>query len=136
MTALEALAILAPEVAARADASDLLALAALQMTPSTWGSVYTLALCHLAAHMATLAPTTAAASSASAAVAGPVTAKSTQDRSESYGSATAGVAGMTLGDAALARTRYGLEYLRLRNTRSATMPNFLGPGRATWSDDD
>lgn len=122
----------APEIAARTDEigdtdapSFFLSLAAARLTSSTWGNVYQQAVVLLAAHMATLAPATAAASLASATVAGPVTAKSTQDRSESYGSATAGVSGMTLGDAALARTKYGLEFLQLRSTRYVRSPLFV-----------
>ena len=119
------LAAIAPEVATHASKDIFLELAALSLTASEWGAVYAHAVCLLAAHMATLAPESADDSADGAGVAGPVTAKSAGDVSESYGNATAGVAGVTISSAALARTKYGLEFLRLRGSRAARTPRVI-----------
>lgn len=116
---------IAPEVAARADADLFLELAANSLTASTWGAVYAHAVCLLAAHMATLSPTDATASGDGAGVAGPVTSKRAGDVAESYGSSASGVTGMSLADAALGRTKYGLEFLRLRTSRAARTPTVI-----------
>ena len=119
MTSTEVLTAIAPEVAARVDADTWLVLAAGQLYSVAWGANYTLGVCYLAAHMATLAPLDVDEAAAGAVVAGPITSKGAGDLSESYGSATSGVSGITTGDAALMLTKYGREFIRLRNTRAA-----------------
>lgn len=124
-TTLQLLTAIAPQVAARADYAVFLEIAATQMYATAWGDVYAIAACYLAAHLATLSPSTAAAAEASASVAGPLTQESAGDLSRSYGSATSGVSGIAVSDASLMSTAYGREFIRLRNTRSASAPRVI-----------
>ncbi len=117
---------IAPEVSARADSAVWLEIAAAQLTAAAFGAMYATACCYLAAHLATLSPLTAAASSATAGTAGAITAKGARDLSESYGSTASGVSGLTAGDAALMQTKYGREFIRIRNTRAASSPYVTG----------
>ena len=126
LTTTEMLTLLAPEVAARADADSWLEIAATEISAAAWGSsLYMRAVCLLAAHMATLSPITAAASAATATDAGAVTARSAGKTSESYGAATAGVSALSTEDAMLATTKYGREYLRIRATRYQSGPRVV-----------
>lgn len=123
-TSLEILTTLAPEVGARADASTWLELAAMQLTPSVWGTVYQMAVCYLAAHMATLAPLDADEAADGAASAGAVTSRSTGELSESYGAAVS-TGSRTAEEADLSTTTYGRRYLALRATRAGVGPRVV-----------
>jgi hypothetical protein len=125
-TTSEILTMIAPEVAARADADVWISLAVLQMAPSVWGTVYQMAVCYLAAHMATLAPLDVDDAADAAGVAGPVTARSTGELSESYGATTAVSTGSrTAEEADLSTTVYGRRYLALRATRAGVGPRVV-----------
>ncbi len=117
-TTSEVLTTIAPEVAARADADTWLSLAVMQLTASKWGNVYQLAVCYLAAHMATLSPLDEDEAADAAVLAGPMTGRSTGQRSESYGTATSS-GSRTAEEADLSTTAYGRRFLALRATRSA-----------------
>ena len=80
----DALEKIAPEVAARADVDFWITLAASQLDAVSFGSMYMYAVCYLAAHLATLSPLDADAAADAAGAAGPVTARSTGELSESY----------------------------------------------------
>lgn len=110
---------IAPQFTDDARIAIFLARAERRHTQAAWGAVYADAMAALAAHMLTRFPASAAASSAAGEVTGGVTARSAGDLSESYGDATAGV-DVGLSDADLRTTRYGLDYLALRASRSAT----------------
>ena len=116
-TTSEVLTMIAPEVAARADADTWLSLAVTQLTASVWGNVYQMAVCYLAAHMATLAPLDVDDAADAAGLAGPVTGRATGQRSESYGTSTSS-GSRTAEEADLSTTVYGRRYLALRATRS------------------
>ena len=125
-TTSEILTMIAPEVAARADADTWISLAGLQMSATVWGNAYQMGVCYLAAHMATLSPLDEDDAADVARDAGPVTARSTGELSESYGASTAIATGSrTAEEADLSTTVYGRRYLALRATRSGVGPRVV-----------
>lgn len=115
----DALAKIAPEIAARADVDFWLTLAAAQLDAVSFGVMYLYAVCYLAAHMATLAPLDEDDAADAAGAAGPVTARSTGELSESYAAVSTSSVVTTLEEADLSSTVYGRRFLAIRGTRSA-----------------
>lgn len=100
---------IAPELATDNRASDFLADAASELNAAKWGTRYARGFTYLAAHLMTVSPL----DGEGADTAGPVTQKSAADVSETY--APFSYSKLSLGDAVLATTRYGREFLRLRS---------------------
>jgi len=89
-------------------------LAAARISASVFGKVYPQAVAYLTAHLLSVS---ARASTSGAGAAGPVTSATTGGVSVSYGQVAASV---SVTDAALSTTAYGLEFLALRNSRAGT----------------
>jgi hypothetical protein len=119
-TSLETFRALIPEFAAQPDATVevYLTLAVAAHNTTVWGNVYVFAMIYYAAHAMALDPTIGSAGGS--ATAGALTSQKDGDLSRGYGSA--GSTASTLGDAWLARTTYGQQYLQLRGTRAKTGP--------------
>lgn len=115
----DALEKIAPEVFARADRDFWITLAAAQLDAVSFGGMYLYAVCYLAAHLATLSPLDADAAADAAGAAGPVTARSTGELSESYASIATSSTVRTLEEAELASTAYGRRFLSIRSSRAA-----------------
>lgn len=126
LTAAQVLALVAPEVNALASADDWLALAEESVPAGPWGTVRSKGIAYLAAHLAWQTdPTLRGAANLASDVfsTGGVTARSAGDLSESYGGGGVSLpSSSSLGDAALATTKYGLEFVRLRNSLAARLP--------------
>lgn len=112
----------APELASDSRKSVMLDLAALQLTSAAWGLLYNLACAYLAAHMITCSPSDGSLAS----VVGSETSRSAGNLS--IGRGGFGASAMTTGDAALATTRYGVEFMRIRGTRAASAGRVVSPG--------
>src|SRR5690554_4956974 len=115
-TVVDILKEIAPEFASE-DAARLdlfVELAAARISASVFGKVYPQALAYLTAHLLSVS---ARASTSGAGAAGPVTSATTGGVSVSYGQVAASV---SVTDAALSTTAYGLEFLALRNSRAGT----------------
>lgn len=120
--------ILAADLAAIADVTveNFLEIAASRHTASEWGGIFGQAMVHYAAAMLIKTPGTTA-TTATTDTAGPVTARKAGGLSESYGSVAA-LAIRAPGDAELATTYHGRQYLHLRDTRAAGVPQQLSIG--------
>lgn len=134
MTTTEVLAIVAPEVAALGNVSSWVALATESVPAAPWGTVQAKGIAYLAAHLAwthdvTLRGAANTADSVTTTASG-VTSKSAGDLSESYGGT--GAAAMashptaSLDDKALLTTKYGVEFVRLRNSLVRRTPFVAG----------
>lgn len=89
-------------------------LSASRLSARVFGRVYAQAVVYLAAHLLTLSER---ASSSGGSAAGPITSASTGGVSISYGQVNTAV---SVSDATLSTTAYGLEFLALRNSRAGT----------------
>lgn len=130
-TALETLAIYAPEAAADPRASAFLADAVLEMgDPERWGVVYNRAAAMLAAHAwAQSGPVDGSATAADASKTNGISAESAGELSVSYGALAPGVSfGSGADTAELASTKYGQTFLRLRASRAAGAARTYGAG--------
>lgn len=121
------------EFAAVSDAlvSECLADAASELSAERWGNRYLSAACALAAHWLQLSAQAKEAAAGSefgptVIASGTLASTSTDRLSESYAQLNSAVAAraLGLGDAVLAQTPYGQEYLRLRG-RLTTSPRAL-----------
>lgn len=122
LTASEYFDLFAPELASDSRKDAFLETAAFQMSSaSRWGNVYNQAQALLAAHMLTRSPS----DGSQAEVVGAVTNRSAGNLS--VGRAPLAASGLSLTDAELASTRYGADYLRLRNTRAAARAGVVRP---------
>lgn len=123
LTASEYFDLVAPELADSGRKDAFLALAELQMASAAkWGNLYYVAQAYLGAHLLTGSPDDGSAADA----VGAVTNKSAGDLSVARAGHAA--AALTPGDAALVTTRYGLEYMRLRNMRADASARIVHPG--------
>lgn len=91
-------------------------------TRSAWGAVYDSAMVFWAAHGIEVTPGTGAGSSDASAV-GPVISQRDGDLSRTY--AAPALSSGSTADGSLGSTRYGQQYLDLRNSRVATAPFFV-----------
>lgn len=112
----------------RRDAAITMATRYLGATSALWGAVYNDAIANLAAHLLTVYdPNGPFSSGGGGSVSGSVTGMSTGDWSVSFGGGGGAGAGGAMGDEGLERTSYGLEYLRLRNSRAAGRARVVRP---------
>lgn len=121
--AVDILVEIAPELASETPTRlDLfLELAASRISPEVFGRVYVQAVAYLAAHLLTLANR---AQDVGTAAPGAVQSASTGGVSVAFGSTGAP---LSVSDAALGQTNYGLQYLELRNSRAATKMRLIRP---------
>lgn len=118
-----------PGYAADSRKTMALDLATARLPAIQWGEMWTPAVALLALHILAVSPETASGSSSSGgAVAGPVTSRTAGGLSESYGSSSSTVAGLTAADADLMRSTYGQQYLAMRATRAAGRARVVVPG--------
>lgn len=100
-----------------------LGMAAARMNAPAFGALYGQAAAYLAAHLMTLSGRALEDGSAAP---GALRSISTGDQSRSFGPTASVVA--TLGDAALASTVYGEQFLSIRNSRAAAGPYLVRVG--------
>ena len=112
------LAAIAPEVASDARVETFIQLAADRMDAATWGNCYPQGVAYLVAHMLTMA-NRAASEGTSGGSPGPVTSRGAGDLSIGYGTVGGSYSGS---DGDYTQTSYGIQYLSLRDTLSATAP--------------
>lgn len=116
--------VVAVEFAADTRVDDALALAAIRIgDPECLGSTYNLATAYLAAHILASTGGTGVLP-AGVSPAGAITSLKTGALSLGF-AGSAGAAGGSNSDAALKTTRYGLEYLALRDESDCTMPEWI-----------
>jgi len=116
MTALEYMAVIAPNLAAMPNASVFIDMARTELGVSYFGDQFEIALAYLTAHKMTLLTDTAR----SGGTAGGVSSKSEGSLSISFSSIGAGSAN------SLYQTHFGVEFVRIRNTCS--MPGIAVTG--------
>ncbi len=117
--------VFAPALASDSLKDAYLDFAATQMASATvWGNVYYQAVALLAAHMLTRLPSDPAASANASEATGGYTSRSVLTISESRGTA---FTAKTAADAELATTRFGLLYMRLRDSRAAGSARVVVP---------
>lgn len=129
MSSLARYRILIPAHVAVSDAlvSAMLELAASRHDPGSFGAVYVAAMIYWAAHRVQRTPGSGAPGAGTAVEVGAISAQSDGDLSRTYATAPAGGTGSNPTDDDLRTTRYGLEYLDLRNSRAAAGPTFVAP---------
>lgn len=98
-----------------------LEVAARGLSSIAFGVKYPEAAVWLAAHLIETTPGVLSSGSAGAGEVGPITSQKDGDLARSYG-AVAGSASMSVSDADLMRTTYGLKFLQVRGTRSSSAP--------------
>jgi hypothetical protein len=124
-TTVELFKILAPDAAALTGGDDtviecFLEQAALRLCASAFGQLFEQAVIYLAAHMLLFSPP---GGSGMVDGGGAVTSKKTGDEAISFGAAAAASATT---DLSLQKSQYGLEFIAIRDSRSARAPTFIG----------
>lgn len=127
MSSLTILEAVAPQYVGDSRATTFLSLAGNRISAEFFGERYDEAVAWLTAHMLTMADREAAerAAGGAGASSGAIQSKSAGDLSIGFGGAMGSVGRMNPEDAALTSTSYGLEYLRIRNTRSDAGPYLI-----------
>lgn len=120
-TTTELLEAIAPEFSGDSRIETFLEMAAAQLHATAWGSRYAYGVVYLAAHLRTLAPDD---DGAGAEDAGAVTSRTTGKLTE----ARSGLTPRNAEEAALLRTRYGAEFLRLRRGLAGGAARVINPG--------
>lgn len=119
MTVVEIMEAIAPELAADSRRDVFITLAASRLTASKFGNLYAQAVAYLAAHLMACAPPTTAE-----ATTGAVVAESTGGMSVTYAAPTAPTGTAT----DYTSTKYGVEFLNIRNTRAARSARAIDGG--------
>lgn len=118
---------LVPEHSAVLDATieTWLGVAVRRHTAAAWGAAYGDAMVAWAAHRIQRTPGSGAPGTGSSTEVGAIASQRDGDLSRSY--ATPASTAMTPSDAELQTTRYGQDYLAMRDSRAASGPTFVGP---------
>lgn len=121
LTLSETFDIIAPHLASSSRKDDYLDFAETELDSGAWGALYERAASNLAAHLLTMAPS----DGVGVEQAGQITSKSAGELSQTTNGLSAAT---SLGDQALAQTAYGVEFMRLRNSRYVRAPRVINPG--------